>query len=478
MIDLSQYDLEKLTDEELISLSDLLDDLEIEYKKENLQFPPKESNPNYLFLHDAIKNQQYLNKKLISGYRGCILEGSSRSGKTWSGVDIIIWLCLFVEKEGCTINIYRETYNEFKTTLYDDFKRRLDDFGLPNKFHTSQEVKNFKIGKSTIHFLGDGKHGGGCDYAFFNEGMFINQSVFDQTEMRCRKFWWIDYNPSVTAHWIFESVEKRQDVGFLRTTFKDNPFISDQELNKIYSYEPWESGSYEIIDDEIFYKGKLVDDINQPPPHEKNIENGTANEFMWKCYGLGLRGAQTGVIFPYVRYISEFPKDLGFMYGNDFGFTNDPNATVKYSETATDIFVELLIYTPIDHPKTLSNSFEALGINKDIPMVCDSSDRHTGEDKDTVRMVRGLQDNKFNAFKVSKKKSVVYWLGIMREKRINIVKSKLYDHAKTEQQNYKWKEINGIAINQPIDKHNHFWDATRYCTMVWNEEYDDTEEWE
>lgn len=475
MIDLSQYDLEKLSDEELISLSNLLDELEIDHKKENLCFPPIESNPNYIFLHNAIKEQRYVNKKLVSGYRGCILEGSSRSGKTWSGVDIIIWLCLFVEVDGCTINIYRETYNEFKTTLYDDFKRRLDDFGLPNKFHEAQEIKNFKIGKSTIHFLGDGKHGGGCDYAFFNEGMFINQSVFDQTEMRCRKFWWIDYNPSFSAHWIFNSVEKRPDVGFLRTTFKDNPFISDQELNKIYGYEPWETGSYEIIDDQIFYNGRLVDDTNQPPPHKVNIENGTANEFMWKCYGLGLRGAQTGVIFPYVRYIDEFPQDLGYIYGNDFGFTNDPNALVKYSETENDIFVELLLYESIDHPDTLALAYDSMWIEDDLPIVCDSSDKYTGENKGTVEMVTGLQEHGYNAFKVAKKKGIVYWLGYMRKKRINIVKSKHYESAKTEQQNYKWKEINGIAINQPIDKHNHFWDATRYCCMEWNNDFDDVE---
>jgi hypothetical protein len=35
--------------------------------------------------------------ELVSGYRGAGLEGSSRSGKTWSGVDIIIWLCLLTK---------------------------------------------------------------------------------------------------------------------------------------------------------------------------------------------------------------------------------------------------------------------------------------------------------------------------------------------------------------------------------------------
>jgi hypothetical protein len=52
--------------------------------------------------------------------------------------DIIIWLCLFYEPKGCTINIYRETYNEFKQ-LY-----TMTDLRTPNKFHDAEE--SFKIG--------------------------------------------------------------------------------------------------------------------------------------------------------------------------------------------------------------------------------------------------------------------------------------------------------------------------------------------
>lgn len=388
------------------------------------------------------------------------------SSKTWSGVDFIIWLCTQVETN-CTINIYRQTYNEFKTTLYDDFKRRLDHFGLPNKFKEAEDVKSFKIGENKIFFLGDGKHGGGCDYAFYNEMMFIEQSVFDQSEMRCRKFWWGDYNPSVTEHWVFDKVISRPDVGFLRTTFRDNAYISPQERAKILSYEPWETGSYNVVEDEIHYRGKLVTKENYPPPNIKNIEAGTADEFMWKVYGLGLRGAMKGVIFQNINWIEKFP-DIGYSYSNDFGFTNDPNALVRYAETETDIFIEPLGYQPIETPEELSNYLEALGIEKNLPITCDSSDKYTGENKGTVEMVQGLNRLGWKAYKVSKTKSVMYWLTSMRAKRINIVKNHLYREIKKERENYRFKEINGIAINQPIDAYNHFWDAARYGHIAWN----------
>lgn len=469
---------ENITDAELLELENLLKEEEIYILKEGLTTYNDKTNPNYKFLRNSLINQEYqLNQKtgedeLITGFRGCVLEGSSRSGKTWSVIDLIIFICLFLETD-CTINIYRETYNEFKTTLYDDFKRRLDDFGLDNPFHRSKEVKSFRIGNNTIHFLGDGKHGGGCDYAFFNEGMFINKEVFDQAEMRCRKFWIIDYNPSLTDHWIFENVIPRPDVGFLRTTYENNPYISRQERSKIKGYEPWLPGSYQIKGEDLLYKGKPITDKNQPPPHPTNIKHGTANEFKWKVYGLGLRGAMEGVIFPLVEWIDEFP-DMAYTYANDFGFTVDPNALVKYAEDEHNIYAELLCYDPKETPEELDELLKALNIRKSKKgapgdlITCDSSDKYVSENKGAIEMVKSLKKKGYEAKKVRKTKSVMFWLTSMKEKKIHIVKNHYYWQAKKEQQNYIMKKVQGIAVNQPIDDFNHMWDAIRYGHIAHN----------
>lgn len=464
-----------LTDAEMLEFETLLKEREIHISRKRLTIIDEETNPNFALLYNSITQQLYdEHDKLVRGFRGCALEGSSRSGKTWAGVDIIIWLCLFIEKN-CTINIYRETYNEFKTTLYDDFKRRLDDYGLPNPFHKAKEIKSFKINGSTIYFLGDGKHGGGCDYAFFNEMMFIKQSVFDQVELRCRKFWWADYNPSVTDHWFFDNVLSRPDVAFLRTTYLDNKHISAQEKNKILSWEPWKPGSYIVKDSIVMCYNKETQKVepvtktNQPPPHPTNIENGTADEFNWKVYGLGLRGAMKGVIFPYVAWIDKFPEDKAQIYPNDFGFTTDPNVLGRYAEDEHNIWFEPLCYQPIETPGELADFIRALGIDNDAIIPCDSADKYTGENKGTVEMVKGLKREGFqNAYKISKTKSVMYWLNSMKTKKIHIVRNHLYQFALKEQQNYRMREINGIAINQPIDLFNHIWDTMRYGHIAHN----------
>ncbi|MEN8122213.1 MAG: phage terminase large subunit [Bacteroidota bacterium] len=462
-----------ISKQELAKISKLQKKLKILELKEGLTKFNEKTNPNYKFLYNAIKDQEYEEYideygekafRVIKGFRGVILEGSSRSGKSWSGIDIIIWLCLYVETN-CEIIIVRKTYNEFKTTLYNDFKRRLDDFGLDNPFHRSKEVPSFRIGKNTIFFAGTdqgGKfEGAGSDYLFFNEMMHIDRKVYDDLEQRCRKFFWGDYNPSFTEHYVFDNVIPRYDVGFLRTTFKDNPYISPQELVKIRGYEPWLPNSYEIKNSVLFYNGELLTDSNQPPEHPINVEQGTADEFRWKCYGLGLRGAMTGLIYTNIEYIDKFPN-IAHSFSLDFGFTVDASALVKYAEDERNIYAELLLYAPTETPQALDLVFKAVGVERDKPIACDSSDRFTSQHRGTVEMVRELREMDWEVFKISKKRGNMYWINSIRSKKVHIVKNHLYHHAKKEAENYRFKEINGISINQPEDKWNHFWDSLKY----------------
>lgn len=386
-------------------------------------------NPNFVKLVKTYRS---------SNVRGLILQGSSRSGKTISCVDFIIWFCS--QNNGKVINIVKETYNEFKTTLYDDFKKRLGDFGLDNPFDRLKEVASFDILGNKVNFLGADQekkfHGASCDLLWVNEGIHISKKVFDQSEMRCRDFWFTDFNPSATSHWIFDSLAKREDVRQIKTTFKDNPFISSNERNKILSYEPT----------------------------ERNITQGTADEYMWKVYGLGEKAEVKGLIFNKWE-ISETKIESGYYYGLDFGYTTDPTALVRYKKEGNNIFAELLIYEPISEPSLLISKLTELGIEKDIPIVCDSADRYVNE-WGVKNYVHSLRECDYEAIKVSKKKSVIYWLGEMRTYKIIVLKNKLSILAAKELEGYRMQEIQGISINKPIDKDNHFIDALRYAFMM------------
>ena len=384
-----------------------------------------------------MENQRKINKNFAflvqkerdPKIRGVILEGSSRSGKTISSVDFCIYIGARLG-HGYTINVLKETYNSFKTTLYDDFDKRIKDFGLTSPFEKSKEVTVFNLLGNKVNLIGCDKEskfqGASCDYLYMNEMLDIEKSIFDQSEMRCRKFWWGDYNPKVTSHWVYDNVIPRDDVGFLHSTFRDNPFIADTELNKILGYEPT----------------------------EENRRQGTVDEYKWKVYGLGIRAAMEGLIFPNVTWINEFPSSLDVeTYGLDFGYTSDPSALVRIGVKGRDLFLQKKLYHSTPTPDDLAKALEVT-----LP-----EGMHAWADSADPGMITELQSKGFGIYAVHKfRGSIIFGNSLLNKFNIHIVRDPDF---RKEQENYKYKEINGIKLNEPIDKWNHLWDASRYGAL-------------
>jgi len=374
-------------------------------------------NPNLTYLHQSYKKK-----------RGVILSGSSRSGKTWSSVDFIVYLCSRVE-ENATINIVKETYNSFKTTLYDDFNRRLPDYGIASPFASRQEVTQFKLFGNKINLLGADNpskfHGASSDYFYINEALDVSREIFDQLEMRCRKFWWVDFNPKLTDHWIYDRLQTRDDVGYLSTTFKDNPNVSDAEKRKILSYEPTED----------------------------NIRQGTADDYMWNVYGLGLRSAPEGLIYQHVTWIEKFPENIEkIFHGADWGYTNDPTALVKLGIDGTNLYIQCLFYKPTQSSNEVIPVFKQLVPEQSV--WCDSAD---------PGMISDLRRAGLKVFAVNKfHGSINYGISLMKKYKIHMVDG---PELRKEQANYRWREIKGIRLDEPIDGFDHALSAARYAAI-------------
>jgi hypothetical protein len=59
----------------------------------------------------------------------------------------------------------------------------------------------------------------------------------------------------------------------------------------------------------------------------------------------------------------------------DFGFSNDPTALTKICLQGNDLFVELLIYEPIDSAIVLAEAIRNCGITNEM-ITADTSDRN------------------------------------------------------------------------------------------------------
>jgi len=387
-------------------------------------------------------------KHLVKSYKdpsitGAVLEGSSRSTKTWSGIDFINLIATRYEPKGCTIHILRETYNSFKTTLFDDFKRRFRDLGIVTPFeYDIKNITEFNIFKTKVHLIGadtpSKAMGSGCDYFFGNEAVHIQKEIFDQKEMRCRKFWWLDYNPSFEQHYIYDSVISRPDVSYLRTTFLDNPYISDTERNKILSYDPG---------------------------NPENVKNGTASQYDWDVYGLGKRAAPKGLIFPNWNTYKTLPEELDYykMFVVDWGGTDPTTLTeLNINRKTKSIFLKEHVYQPEILNQEFIDIIKQLNPEKN-EVVCDSARR----DK-----IYELASAGINAFGSKKgKNSIVDGIDIVKEYDLYIQEDSV--NAKKEFNSYKWAtdKTTGKALNKPEDNNNHIIDPLRYGMRYYHLNY-------
>lgn len=363
--------------------------------------------------------------------QGFVLEGGSGSAKTWDIVQFLMYYCELNRDKSKDILIARQTYADLKKTVLKDFVKILVKYNLYDEcLHTKSNPQSYNLFGNTIFFTGleaMGAHGERHDIIWINEGMEAEFQVFQQLNQRCNEAFFIDYNPCFTEHWIFNNVLTRPDVKFCQSTQLDNPFLPKGQRDEILAYEPTAA----------------------------NIKNGTADDYMWKVYGLGIRAAARGLIFQNVTWIDSFPKDIKYMYGLDFGYTNDPTAIVKVGVSTSGIYAELLCYEPIDNAQTIADFLKGIKIYHSDRITADSADKYND-----TSMVTDLQNlGWWNVVKVDKGKGINWRIGLMKKHKIHIVRNV---NAKREQENYKWREVNGILTNQPIDKFNHFWDAFGY----------------
>ena len=365
-------------------------------------------------------------------------EGSSRSGKTFDTFDFLYDICAAGDR---TYNIYvfRATLQDCKEYTLADFKKKLTLRGVydPDSLSGERTRPDYCIGKSVIHFRGldkmDSKEGYDCDIVYINEMLDdISKAQYENITMRCTMMVIGDWNPKYTEHWAFE-MEGQPDTIFTHTTYKDNPFCPAAVCRRIEGYEPT----------------------------LENSTAGTADEWRWKVYGLGIRAAQEGLVHPNIDWIDEFPDDLEYTaYGIDFGFTNDPTAIIHVGVRGNDLYLHERFYAPVDDPELLYTIVAPI-LGEEGYAIADSADKYA---KNPEGMVRTLQMRGLNVIKAKKfADSITTGISYMKNFRIHCVKTK---NMRTEANSYVWDNVNGIPINKPIDKFNHLWDAARYVVMT------------
>lgn len=406
-------------------------------------------------------------------YKYIFHEGTSRSSKSWSIEEWSLREC--EQKSNLHINIWRDTREALTGTIWHDFRKLIPLSGRDIKLSKNTAPIHFPNG-SIISPKGADQtnaHGSSQDIAWLNEPYNITEDEFDQIDQRSNQVI-VDVNP-LGIRWA-EKVKKHPRCIVVYSTFKNNPFCPPEQKRKILGYEPWESGSYEVVKGVIIYQGKPVTETHQPPVNQSNLANGTINTFKWITYGLGLKAENPRKIHHNFKRISllDYNKLPGREYqGLDYGSAR-PSAFVKMKyDGDRSFYIKPCLYKPMNHMnRPLGEELSGAGAiqGDDTIMWADSMDKEAGSD---LSMTNDLRTNyNFNAYPTSKptykarfesmSNVVFYYVCDMPENEYCDGGGSVSDKFEFELDNYQWEYINDKSTEKPIKKNDHLMNATEY----------------
>lgn len=366
-------------------------------------------------------------------YKIILHEGGSRSSKTWSIFQFFLGKA--IAGENITVTIVRDKLTWIKSTLLKDFEEitKAMELEVTPEVNINRPEQTYYVNGSEFAFYGldyaEKLHGRTQDWFWGNEAMEIAKKHFDQLEMRTKVGGILDYNPYDDMHWVFD-LQKRDDVCVIKSTMLDNPFLPEGIRAKIRSYEPT----------------------------ELNIQQGTADEFMWQVYGLGNKARLQGTIFNNWDLVDGIPHEAKLLgLGLDFGYTNDPTSLVELWMCDNEIYVNELIYETGMLNSDIAQRMQSLNINGYTDIYADSSE---------PKSIEEIRRHGFNILPVEKgADSINYGIDIMKSYKMHVTRRS--SNVEMELRRYKYAEDRvGKILNKPVDAFNHSIDAIRYAVMM------------
>jgi phage terminase large subunit len=360
-----------------------------------------------------------------------IFYGGSASGKSVFQAQRIITNILKGDRNYLCL---RKVGNTIRDSIFPELRNVIDSWNLEQLFDINKTEKEItcKNGYKIIcRGLDDSQklksirtQKGVITDTWLEEATEMNEDDFSQIEHRLRgeskykKQITMTFNPISQLHWIknrFFDLAK-EDIKILKTTFLDNKFLKQEDIDRIEKYKEIDKYYYDV-------------------------------------YALGNWGVLGNLVFNnwVVEDLSEIKDSFNtYYYGLDFGYTNDPTAIIKVALKEDRVYIFDEIYQ-----KGLQNN-EIAKLLKGFCngyVYCDCSE---------PKSIKELRDYGINALPVTKgKDSVKHGIQWLKQKKILVDKNCRY--TINELQTYKYREDkDGNVLNEPVDMNNHILDSLRY----------------
>lgn len=352
-------------------------------------------------------------------------RGGTRSGKTYSTLQLLDQLIPRADKAGDVTSVVSETLPHLKRGAVREFERIIGHpLPMDPRWNATDLTYTYDGGAKLEFFSADnpGKvQGPARKRLFVNECNHISWETFLQLDVRTTKTVFLDYNPCETF-WAIEKVETRSNCITIVTTYRDNlAFLT--------------------------------------PAQVAAIEANKDNKQWWEVYGEGKIGRLEGTVYAF-DLVDAMPAGLTEVYGLDFGFTHDPTALVHIAADTgrREAWVEQVVYETGLLNRDIVARMDAAGVSKrGVEIFADCAEPKSIED--IYQAGYNIKPcDKDAPVRSDKLRFQLQW---MQGWRLHFTKDSL-DLIK-EGRNYIWaRDKNGDPLNYPIDDYNHALDALRY----------------
>lgn len=354
------------------------------------------------------------------------MPGGTRSGKTYSILQFLHLLIPKADKAGDITSVVSETLPHLKRGAIRDFERII---GHPLKadpaWNASDLVYTYPNGAKLEFFSADtsGKVlGPARKRLFINECNHIQYETARQLFVRTTGLIILDYNPANTF-WAIEQIEPRSNCITIHSTYKDNSFLTAEQVAEIES------------------------NANDPN--------------WWKVYGLGELGVLDGVIYTFAQ-VDTMPEkgDLVEVCGIDFGF-NDPTSIVRClaDRRKKVAYIEQLAYRRFMKNDAIAQVLVDAQIPRSVRIWADAAEPKSIQEIGDITHLNIKACDKSAPVKSDRRKFQIQWLQgwtlYITKASVDLIK---------DMRNYCWeKDADGNITNVPIHAWSHGPDSLRYA---------------
>lgn len=353
------------------------------------------------------------------GARVIANRGGTRSGKTYSTLTLLLTIA-FARK--LLISVVSESFPHLRRGALRDFDDLLERAGfVPNvdyRRNITEGTYTFNSGGIIEFFSVDNDskvHGSQRDILFVNECNHIKFETYRQLAIRTAKTIFIDWNPTTRFWYEEQGIANRPDTTLIVSTYKDNPFLSAEQVAEIESYK--------------------------------------GNSEWWKVYGLGEIGSVEGIIYTDWEMVTAMPQGGRKFYGIDFGYTIDPTAIVEVVYMDGELWINELCYRRGMSNADIAEELRANGLNQSSIITADSAE---------PKSIDELRRHRF-AVRPSVKgaDSVAYGIQQLQRFKMHVTANSV--GLISELRAYSWeRDKSGVFTARPVGA-DHALDALRYA---------------